>query len=176
MLRLAFARVTGTSRIVHAEAGVLLADIHIFSRWHFRRGLALARAGWFPVVTTGLVASAFAASPWPPVLSVRHIMSAPNCAAARTMGLAPARRGMPGYWSKHDADNDGIACEPIPAWRLRWRGKAGRSAVSRYRDQPVAQQNRLIVLKSSFQALHAVGNLVGGRKTARGIFCQLVRK
>jgi len=30
------------------------------------------------------------------------------------MGLAPARRGQPGYWQKNDADNDGIACEPWP--------------------------------------------------------------
>lgn len=44
----------------------------------------------------------------------RHLLAAPNCDAARSVGLAPAQRGQPGYWSKHDADNDGIACEPWP--------------------------------------------------------------
>lgn len=44
----------------------------------------------------------------------RHLLAAPNCEAARAVGLAPARRGQPGYWPKHDADNDGIACEPWP--------------------------------------------------------------
>jgi hypothetical protein len=27
------------------------------------------------------------------------------------------RRGQLGYWPRHDADRDGIACEP---WRRRW--------------------------------------------------------
>jgi hypothetical protein len=50
-------------------------------------------------------------SPWPPLVTLRHIAAVPNCAAARAVGLAPARRGEPGYWPSHDADNDGIACE-----------------------------------------------------------------
>jgi hypothetical protein len=48
---------------------------------------------------------------------VRHVLAAPNCSMARLVGLAPARRGQPGYWSSHDRDNDGIACEP---WHPRW--------------------------------------------------------
>ncbi len=36
----------------------------------------------------------------------------PNCAAARAAGVAPIQRGEPGYRSRLDADNDGIACEP----------------------------------------------------------------
>ncbi|WP_081455370.1 excalibur calcium-binding domain-containing protein [Roseibium aggregatum] len=28
--------------------------------------------------------------------------------------VATADRGEPGYWSKLDADRDGIACEPFP--------------------------------------------------------------
>jgi hypothetical protein len=28
------------------------------------------------------------------------------------VGLTPARRGQPGYWPKHDRDQDGWACEP----------------------------------------------------------------
>jgi len=56
-------------------------------------------------------------SPWPLGVTLRHLGAMRNCDAARAMGLAPARRGEPGYWPKHDADNDGIACEP---WPHRW--------------------------------------------------------
>lgn len=50
--------------------------------------------------------------PWPPMVILRHIASFPNCDAARMVDLAPANKGEPGYWPSHDADNDGIACEP----------------------------------------------------------------
>jgi hypothetical protein len=53
-------------------------------------------------------------SPWPPMLTLRHIASLPNCKAARLMGLAPAKKGNPGYYPWHDADNDNIACESSP--------------------------------------------------------------
>ena len=53
-------------------------------------------------------------SPWPVMTTLRHIASAPNCGFARLVGLAPARRGEPGYWKRHDRDGDGIACEPWP--------------------------------------------------------------
>ena len=36
----------------------------------------------------------------------------PNCAAARAAGVAPMRRGQPGYRPELDADGDGVACEP----------------------------------------------------------------
>lgn len=49
-----------------------------------------------------------------PFLAIRHLASAPNCDAARAVGLAPANRGEPGYWRNHDADSDGRACEPWP--------------------------------------------------------------
>ncbi|WP_224766550.1 excalibur calcium-binding domain-containing protein [Nocardioides campestrisoli] len=35
----------------------------------------------------------------------------PNCDAARAAGLAPVRRGDPGYGPHLDRDGDGIACE-----------------------------------------------------------------
>jgi hypothetical protein len=38
-----------------------------------------------------------------------------DCDAARTAGAAPIYRGEPGYRSPLDADDDGIACEPITA-------------------------------------------------------------
>jgi hypothetical protein len=53
-------------------------------------------------------------SPWSLGTTLRHIAAAPNCDAARAVGLAPANRGEPGYWPSHDADRDGIACEPWP--------------------------------------------------------------
>jgi len=34
-----------------------------------------------------------------------------NCTAAREAGVAPIRRGQPGYASHLDRDGDGIACE-----------------------------------------------------------------
>ena len=55
-------------------------------------------------------------SPWPPEVTLRHLAAFPNCAAARAVGLAPANRGEPGYWAKHDRDRDGVACEP-------WHGR-----------------------------------------------------
>lgn len=35
----------------------------------------------------------------------------PDCSAARAAGVAPLYRGQPGYASKLDRDNDGVACE-----------------------------------------------------------------
>ncbi|WP_128935733.1 excalibur calcium-binding domain-containing protein [Bradyrhizobium zhanjiangense] len=55
-------------------------------------------------------------SPWSVTITLKHIASAPNCDFARLVGLAPARRGEPGYWKHHDRDGDGVACEP---WRPR---------------------------------------------------------
>ncbi len=53
---------------------------------------------------------------WPMTTTLKHIAAAPNCAAARAMGLAPARYGEPGYHFRHDRDQDGIACEPWPRY------------------------------------------------------------
>lgn len=64
------------------------------------------------VGAVGIVALV-ATSPWPLDVTLRHWAAAPNCTAARAVGLAPAHRGAPGYYSRHDADGDGIACENI---------------------------------------------------------------
>lgn len=53
-------------------------------------------------------------SPWSPGVTVMHILAAPNCGVADSLGLAPAEKGQPGYWRKHDHDGNGIACEPWP--------------------------------------------------------------
>lgn len=50
-------------------------------------------------------------------LAERHQIAARNCDAARSVGLAPAYRGQPGYWPQLDADDDGISCEPYPRYR-----------------------------------------------------------
>ncbi len=80
------------------------------------RRLALVFGAAF-VVSIGL----FAMSPFTPAETIRHLGSFPNCDAARLMGLAPALRGEPGYWASHDADDDGVACEPWPTIvRTNW--------------------------------------------------------
>jgi hypothetical protein len=59
-------------------------------------------------------------SPWPVGLTLKHLAASPSCTAARMIGLAPARKGQPGYWSHLDADHDGIACEEFrPNYRQR---------------------------------------------------------
>jgi hypothetical protein len=64
------------------------------------------------VLVIGSLGYEIVMSPWPLRVTLKHIAAAPNCAAARRVGLAPARIGEPGYYSRHDADHDGIACEP----------------------------------------------------------------
>jgi len=50
-------------------------------------------------------------SPWPITTTLRHWGARPNCDMANLFGLAPSKRGQPGYYPWHDRDNDGIACE-----------------------------------------------------------------
>ena len=48
--------------------------------------------------------------------AMKHLTAFPNCGATRAVGLAPAVKGQPGYWRRHDRDRDGVACEV-------WRGR-----------------------------------------------------
>jgi hypothetical protein len=73
--------------------------------------MALAKVIVLAVLGVVIVA---VTSPWSLPDTARHIAAAPNCDAARAMGLAPSYKGDPGYWVKHDRDRDGIACEPWP--------------------------------------------------------------
>ena len=66
-----------------------------------------------PLAVAMWIAYQVITSPWPFGTTLRHLAAMPNCAAARAVGLAPSRRGQPGYWYRHDADSDGIACEPF---------------------------------------------------------------
>ncbi|RXG85151.1 excalibur calcium-binding domain-containing protein [Bradyrhizobium zhanjiangense] len=75
-----------------------------------------AAAAFVAVAIVFAVGWGLGSSPWPVTTTLKHIASAPNCDFARLVGLAPARRGEPGYWKHHDRDGDGVACEP---WRPR---------------------------------------------------------
>ncbi len=85
---------------------------YVRSRRRNKKRLFLIIAFIFSLGIT--VASLLALSPWSPMITIRHVLSYPGCDASRFVGLAPAIRGTPGYWPSHDADNDGIACEPWP--------------------------------------------------------------
>ena len=91
-----------------------------FRRWEKRtfRSRRAIRAWVLPLVIVGVVTAVVALQihrkPWPWHVTLRHMLAAPNCDFARLADLAPARRGQPGYYGRHDADQDGIACEPWP--------------------------------------------------------------
>lgn len=99
------------------HAARLKEKFHAASPWHRRERrsrilstsvLLIAGAGFGAVIGFALLE---AYKPWPVSTIVQHFAAARNCDTARAVGLAPAYRGEPGYWSKLDADNDGIACE-----------------------------------------------------------------
>ena len=79
-----------------------------------RRYYRSAKIAVLAAIVAFAVSWGLGSSPWPLTTTLRHIASAPNCGFARLVGLAPARRGEPGYWKSHDRDRDGIACEPWP--------------------------------------------------------------
>lgn len=85
------------------------------------RGVAVRRGGRFArraaplfLVAFAALFAAFAASPFPPLQSLRHLAAAPTCSASRAVGLQAAPYGAAGYWTWNDQDLDGIACEPLP--------------------------------------------------------------
>ena len=85
-------------------------------RWSVRRRLSSVHSMFVLVLTASIAWTGLrlVASPWPATVTISHWLAAPNCAAARAVGLAPAYRGEPGYYIRHDRDLDGIACEPWP--------------------------------------------------------------
>jgi hypothetical protein len=71
--------------------------------------------GWIVVAVSGFALVWYLlSSPWPLILTLRHLAAFPNCAATELVGLAPADSGQPGYWSHNDADGDGVACKAYP--------------------------------------------------------------
>jgi hypothetical protein len=73
---------------------------------------------WMGICAVAVYIALAQLSPWPPLVTLKHLASSPSCAAVRAMGLAPAIKGQPGYWPSHDADHDDKSCEPVPQWRL----------------------------------------------------------
>ena len=74
------------------ERAVVLRRLrHRAGRWALGAGAAV-------VLYVGLNSL----SPWPLTVTLRHVAAAPNCNAARAVGLASARKGQPGYWPSHD--------------------------------------------------------------------------
>ena len=86
-----------------------------YRTWEMRR--FVVRCASLAILTAAAIVGCFYAatsqSDWDRLTILRHV-AAPNCEAARTVGLAPARRGEPGYYAKHDRDQDSIACEVWP--------------------------------------------------------------
>ena len=79
--------------------------------------LARFTAIWAVVIgTVSVVVGTLVGSKWDASTTVRHYIAYFNCDAARFVGLAPAVRESPGYWTRLDRDNDGFSCE-------RWRGR-----------------------------------------------------
>jgi hypothetical protein len=103
-LRARFAKIT-KARIPHRR----------WFGWWKALAKALLVGSLIGIVGAGLLMS----SPWPPLATIQHLASAPNCDAARAVGVAPARVGQPGYWKRHDRDDDGIACEVYHGRRYR---------------------------------------------------------
>lgn len=46
-----------------------------------------------------------------PLIALRHFAAIGSCHTAASVGLAPARRGQPGFWAIHDRDRNGVACD-----------------------------------------------------------------
>lgn len=69
-----------------------------------------------PAVVIGFIlgaggASAFAFSPWPANVTLKHVAAIFGCPAANAVGVGNSRSGEPGYWIWLDGDRDGFACE-----------------------------------------------------------------
>ena len=93
------------------------ADSHGERRAKRRRTRLPDRAlvgAWCFAIGSWLMLALVIVTPWPFETSARHFAAAFGCDAARAVGLAPSRRGQPGYWPWLDLDGDGMACE-------RWR-------------------------------------------------------
>jgi hypothetical protein len=47
-------------------------------------------------------------NPWTVAQTLKHLAAFPNCFATEMVGLAPANKGQPGYWSHNDPEGDGV--------------------------------------------------------------------
>lgn len=94
------------------------ANSRLFGAWtRYRRTCRLVALSIVAgIVAANILHAATVQTGWTTSETARHILAIRNCDAARAVGLAPARRGEPGYYDRHDRDKDGIACEV-------WRGQ-----------------------------------------------------
>lgn len=85
---------------------------HGRSVWLSMRALAGLLRSWWVIwgVMLGTLLAIFLASPWS-LEELRIEAAGRNCASAKAVGLAPIRRGGPGYYWWNDRDGDGVACE-----------------------------------------------------------------
>lgn len=77
-----------------------------------------------PLLVVALIAMAGCAalvltSPWTLGLTLRHLAAGLGCPVAQAVGLAPARHGEPGWWTRLDPDLDGWSCASRPGGRGR---------------------------------------------------------
>lgn len=86
----------------------------------YERAMVLRRfyraARWWVLIAAGIAILYWGltrATQWPLVTSLKHLAASSTCTVARTIGIAPAAEGQPGYWRHHDGDRNGIACEPL---------------------------------------------------------------
>jgi hypothetical protein len=81
------------------------------------------RPGEVAIVALAGVIAAYVAlvnlSPWPPLLTVRHLLASGSCQSAWAVGLTPSVEGEPGYWRRLDFEPDGRSCE---LWTEERRG------------------------------------------------------
>jgi hypothetical protein len=76
-----------------------------------RRSREVRQVGMVAIIAVLVFVVGMTISNWKSI-SAKIPVFYPNCASARAAGVAPIRRGSPGYRSGLDADDDGIACEP----------------------------------------------------------------
>jgi len=93
----------------------------VSGRFHRTRRLrSIVHKARLPVLlligSFAVIAALTTLSPWPLATTVRHVASFPSCGLARVIGLAPAYRGDPGYWTHQDEDGNGRSCE---TWKSR---------------------------------------------------------
>ncbi|MEO1090153.1 MAG: excalibur calcium-binding domain-containing protein [Pseudomonadota bacterium] len=78
--------------------------------WDWNRAAVLAEMAFvLPVLLALCLVGAAWFSSWQLSTALKHVFAAPDCAAARLVGLAPSARGEPGYDPQRDGD--GWACD-----------------------------------------------------------------
>ena len=86
---------------------------------------------YLPVLTAVIGLSVYIrTSPYEPPEAVMHLAALAGCEAAGWVGVAPSRRGDPGYHARNDHDGDGVACEAQDSLGGAVRQSAGAPAPS----------------------------------------------